>query len=83
MNIIVWVIVGAISGWLAGQVVRGYDLGLIRNIIVGLVGAFLGGWLFGHLGISRPGGLIGEIIVSFCGAVALLIIVRVAARIFG
>ena len=82
-SIVIWIIVGAVSGWLAGQVVRGYDLGLMRNIIIGLVGAFVGGWLFGRLGIVKPEGLIGDIVVSFCGAAALLIIVRVAARIFG
>ncbi len=75
-NIIIWIIVGAISGWLAGQVVRGYDFGLLRNIIIGLVGAFVGGWLFGLLGIGRPGGLVGEVVVSFCGAAILLILVR-------
>ena len=83
MNFIIWIIVGAISGWLAGQVVRGYDFGLVGNIIIGLVGAFAGGWLFGKLGIIPPGGLIGDIIVSFCGAAVLLVVVRLVARIFG
>ena len=38
-------VVGAIAGWLAGQIVRGYGFGLIGNIVVGIVGAFIGGWL--------------------------------------
>lgn len=83
MNFIVLIIVGAISGWLASQVIRGYDLGLFRNILIGLVGAFVGGWLFQQLNILPPGGLIGDIVVAFCGAAVLLIVVRVLARIFG
>ncbi len=83
MNLIIWLIIGAISGWLAGQVVRGYNLGLVRNVIVGLVGAVIGGWLFSRLGLAAPGGLIGEIVVSFCGAAVFLIVVRFAARMFG
>lgn len=77
MNLLIWLLVGAIAGWLAGQVVRGRDFGLIVNIVVGLVGAVLGGWLFSLLKISTPGGFLGDIIVAFFGAVALLLLVRV------
>ena len=44
-SIIVWLIVGAIAGWLAGMVVKGGGFGLIGDIIVGIVGAFIAGWL--------------------------------------
>ena len=83
VNLLIWLVVGALSGWLAAQVIRGRDLGLLRNILVGLIGGFLGGWLFGVLLIARPSGFLGEVIVSFCGAVVLLLVVRVLFRLFG
>ncbi|EKD89498.1 MAG: hypothetical protein ACD_34C00015G0001, partial [uncultured bacterium] len=52
MNILIWIIVGAIAGFLADAVIKGINLGLIGKILVGIVGGLLGGWLFGVLGIS-------------------------------
>jgi uncharacterized membrane protein YeaQ/YmgE (transglycosylase-associated protein family) len=43
--IIVWLVIGAIAGWLAGQVVTGGGFGLVGDIIVGIIGAIVGGWL--------------------------------------
>ena len=68
-GIIAWLVIGAIAGWLAGQVVKGGGFGLIVDIIVGIVGAVIGGFLAGALGISTGGGIIGSIIVAFIGAV--------------
>ena len=45
-TLLIWIIVGAIAGWLAGLIVKGYGFGLVGNIVLGIVGAFLGGWLF-------------------------------------
>jgi uncharacterized membrane protein YeaQ/YmgE (transglycosylase-associated protein family) len=42
-SLIVWLIIGAIAGWLAGQIVKGYGLGLVGNIVVGIVGAIIAG----------------------------------------
>ena len=50
-SIIIWLIVGAIAGWLAGMVVKGGGFGLIGDIIVGIVGAVIAGWLLPQLGI--------------------------------
>jgi uncharacterized membrane protein YeaQ/YmgE (transglycosylase-associated protein family) len=75
-GIIAWLVIGAIAGWLAGQVVKGGGFGLIVDIIVGIVGAVIGGFLAGVLGISIGGGIIGSIIVAFIGAVILLFILR-------
>ena len=47
-NLIYVLIVGAISGWLAGEIKRGFGFGLIGNIIVGIIGAFVGNWVFGQ-----------------------------------
>lgn len=79
-TLLIWILVGAVAGWLAGLVVRGFGFGLIGNIIVGIIGAFLGGWLFGTLGIAIGAGIINTIFTAFIGAVVLLLIVRVIKR---
>lgn len=81
MNNLIWfLIIGAIAGWLAGLLMKGGGFGLLGDIIVGIVGAFLGGWLFGVLGIHIGGGLVGSLIVAFIGAVVLLFLVRLIKR---
>lgn len=79
-SIIVWLIVGAIAGWLAGMVVRGGGFGLIGDIIVGIIGAVIAGWLLPRIGIIIGGGFIAAVINAFIGAVILLIIVRLLRR---
>jgi uncharacterized membrane protein YeaQ/YmgE (transglycosylase-associated protein family) len=79
-TLLIWIIVGAVAGWLAGLIVKGYGFGLIGNIILGIVGAFLGGWLFAQLNIVIMPGLIGTIIAATVGAVVLLLLVRVLRR---
>ncbi|MFN3462736.1 MAG: GlsB/YeaQ/YmgE family stress response membrane protein [Terricaulis sp.] len=79
-TILIWILVGAIAGWLAGLVVRGFGFGLIGNIVVGIIGAFLGGWLLGVLGVAIGAGIINTIFTAFIGAVVLLLIVRVIKR---
>lgn len=79
-GILVWLIIGAVAGWLAGLVVKGGGFGLVVDIIVGIVGAFIGGWLAGLVGISLGGGLLGSIITATIGAVVLLFVVRLFKR---
>jgi uncharacterized membrane protein YeaQ/YmgE (transglycosylase-associated protein family) len=79
-TVLIWILVGAIAGWLAGLVVRGFGFGIVGNIIVGIIGAFLGGWLLGMAGLGVGGGIIGSIFTAFIGAVVLLLIVRVFKR---
>jgi uncharacterized membrane protein YeaQ/YmgE (transglycosylase-associated protein family) len=79
-GIIIWLIVGAIAGWLAGMVVKGGGFGLIGDIIVGIVGGIIAGWLLPQLGIVIGGGIVGDVIDSFIGAVILLIIIRLIKR---
>jgi uncharacterized membrane protein YeaQ/YmgE (transglycosylase-associated protein family) len=79
-GIIIWLIVGAIAGWLAGMVVKGGGFGLIGDIIVGIIGAFIAGWLLPQLGIVIGSGIVGAIIDAFIGAVILLIILRLVKR---
>jgi uncharacterized membrane protein YeaQ/YmgE (transglycosylase-associated protein family) len=82
-NIIWWLIVGGIAGWLAGKVL-GEAHGIVGDLIVGVVGAFLGGWLFHEAELSMPiRGLPGTIAVAFVGAVVLLLALRLVARLRG
>lgn len=75
-DLIWWIVVGLIAGFLASMVMRGGGYGIVGDIIVGIVGAILGGWLFSLLGISAGGGLIGSIIIAFIGACILIAILR-------
>jgi uncharacterized membrane protein YeaQ/YmgE (transglycosylase-associated protein family) len=79
-GIIIFLIVGAIAGWLAGMVVKGRGFGLLGDIIVGIIGALIAGWLLPRLGIYIGAGIISQIIEAFIGAVILLIILRLIKR---
>ena len=79
-HIIIWLIIGAIAGWLAGMVVRGGGFGLIGDIIVGIIGAVIAGWLFPFLGIHLGAGIVAAIIDAFIGAVILLVVLRLIPR---
>jgi len=79
-DLIVWLVIGAIAGWLAGLIVKGYGLGLIGNIVVGIIGAFIAGWLLPRIGIVIGGGMIASIINATIGAVVLLVIVGLFKR---
>jgi uncharacterized membrane protein YeaQ/YmgE (transglycosylase-associated protein family) len=79
MNLLIFLLIGALAGWLAGVVMKGRGLGVLGNIIVGVIGAFLGGWLLPMLGVSF-GGDIGLFITAFIGAVILLAIVGLIKR---
>lgn len=79
-SLLVWLIVGALAGWLAGVIVKGYGFGLIGNIVVGIVGAFIAGWLFPRLGVGLPAGIVGAIIYAAIGAIILLVIIGLVRR---
>lgn len=76
-SIIVFLIVGAIAGWLAGVIVKGFGFGLLGNIVVGIVGAFIAGWLFPQLGWGVGGGFLWAIVHATIGAVILLVLLRI------
>ena len=79
INLLVWIIVGGIAGWLASLVVQGTGMGIVGDITVGVVGALIGGFVlsllapgaFGFAGVN-----LGSLIIAFIGAVILLFIVR-------
>jgi uncharacterized membrane protein YeaQ/YmgE (transglycosylase-associated protein family) len=68
-------VIGAIAGWLAGQIMEGYGFGLIGNIVVGIVGAVIAGWLLPRLGFVLIGGIGAAIINALIGAVILLAVI--------
>jgi uncharacterized membrane protein YeaQ/YmgE (transglycosylase-associated protein family) len=78
-GVIAWLIVGAIAGWLAGQVMSGGGYGLLGDIVVGIIGAFIGGFVLSLFGIAGTAGFIGSIVVAFIGAVILVAILRALA----
>ena len=74
MGIIISLLVGAVSGWLAGQIMKGGGYGLLWNIILGLLGGLVGPWLFAQLNISAGAGIVGEIITAAAGAVVIVFV---------
>ncbi len=74
-GIIAWLVVGLISGWLAGLFMRGRGYGIVWDIILGLVGAFVGGLICSFF-VQGWTGFWGTILVSFIGACILIAIVR-------
>ena len=81
MSIIIWLIVGAIAGWLAGQFVKGSGFGLIGDIIVGIVGAVIAGWLLPLIHFPTiDGEFVNAVIDAFIGAVILLVVIKLVRR---
>ena len=78
IGILVWIIVGAIAGFLASKVLSGKGMGLLWDIVVGILGAFVGGWLAGLVGIKVDTGsfTVSGLLSAFVGAVILLAIFR-------
>lgn len=82
MEILSWIIVGLIAGWLAGMVVKGSGFGVIGDIIVGIIGALVGGFIAANV-FGVPGAVDGinltSIIVAFLGAVLAVFLARAVA----
>jgi uncharacterized membrane protein YeaQ/YmgE (transglycosylase-associated protein family) len=70
-SLLMVLVIGALAGWLAGNIMKGSGFGAIGNMVVGIIGAVVGGFLFKFLGVAT-GGLIGSLITATVGAVALL-----------
>jgi uncharacterized membrane protein YeaQ/YmgE (transglycosylase-associated protein family) len=79
-DLIVWLVIGAIAGWLAGLLVKGYGFGLIGNIVVGIVGAVIAGWLLPSIGFVLVGGILAAIVNAVIGAVILLLVIGLFNR---
>ena len=79
-SLLIVLLVGAVAGWLAGLIVKGYGYGLLGNIVIGIVGAFVAGLIFPSLGLSIGSGIAGAIIHATIGAVILLFLIRLVKR---
>jgi uncharacterized membrane protein YeaQ/YmgE (transglycosylase-associated protein family) len=79
-SLIIFLVIGAVAGWLAGVIVRGYGFGLPGNIVTGVIGSFIGGWLFTHFHLIHGRGLFGAVIGATIGAVILLFLIRLVRR---
>ena len=81
MNLIVWLVVGGIIGWLASIIMRtDAQQGIFLNIVVGIIGAFIGGLIFSGGSINNAGLNLYSFLVSLLGAVILLAIVNLFRR---
>ena len=74
MDIVLFLLIGLLAGWLAGKIMKGRGFGLFGNFAVGVVGALLGGLLFKLLGIATTN-IIGSLVTAIVGAIVLLAIV--------
>ena len=79
-SLIVWLIIGAVAGFLAGLIVTGYGFGTVGNIVVGILGALLGGALLPRLGLFNGGDIVGQIVSATLGAVLLLFVIGLVRR---
>jgi uncharacterized membrane protein YeaQ/YmgE (transglycosylase-associated protein family) len=81
-NILIWLILGAIVGWIAAGIV-GTTSSLVTDILVGIAGSFIGGWIMGRLGrgkeVMRPGEFFSwrGFLTALLGAIVLLVIVKI------
>ena len=73
LDIILYLLFGAVAGWLAGQIMRGGGFGLIWNIIIGIVGSVVGGFVAGLFGIKSDN-FIGSFVISVVGAIICLLL---------
>jgi uncharacterized membrane protein YeaQ/YmgE (transglycosylase-associated protein family) len=80
LQLIGFLIMGAIVGWLAGKIMSGHGYGIIWDVVLGIVGSFLGGFLFTLIFGSQPAGLVISFVVALIGAVILVAIVHMLRR---
>ena len=81
-NVVVYIVVGLIAGFLASRVVLGKGRGWLMDILIGIVGAIVGGWLANqlHIQVNLGPDILNKIIIAFVGAVILLLIWRLIFR---
>lgn len=79
-ELLIFLAIGLVAGWLAGLVLGGG--GLLRNLVVGVIGSFVGGWLLSSAGLTLPieNALISQIITATIGAIVVIALARVIAR---
>lgn len=78
IGLIITLAIGAVAGWLAGQLTSGGGFGILGNIVIGVIGAVVAGFLLG--GLLPIGGLGGQIISATIGAVIVIFALRLIKR---
>ena len=76
MEIVIFLLIGASAGWIAGRIMEGGGFGLIGNMIVGVIGSVLGRYLAGMVGVGVEGGIFTSLLTAVGGAVILLFVVE-------
>lgn len=79
--LLILLLIGAVAGFLAGVIVKGYGFGVLGNIVIGIVGAVVAGALLPRVGLFPGGDIIGQIISATIGAVGLLVAIGLVRRI--
>ena len=77
MAIVIFLLIGATAGWIAGRIMEGGGFGLLGNMIVGVIGSVLGKYLAGRVGIGLEGGIFTSLLTAVVGAVILLFVVGI------
>jgi uncharacterized membrane protein YeaQ/YmgE (transglycosylase-associated protein family) len=82
VNILLWVVLGAVAGWIASMIMgRDAQMGAVANIIVGILGALIGGFLFNLVGLAGDTGFnLWTLVVAIVGAIVLLFVVGLVRR---
>ncbi|MFQ5651556.1 MAG: GlsB/YeaQ/YmgE family stress response membrane protein [bacterium] len=80
MNLIIFLVIGLVAGWLSGQVVKGRGFGLVGNLVVGVVGAVIGGMLFGKTAMMTNMGMVGTLVSALVGAIILLGVIALVKK---
>jgi uncharacterized membrane protein YeaQ/YmgE (transglycosylase-associated protein family) len=81
MNIIAWLVLGGIAGWIGSLVINRRGEGLLLDIVLGVVGAFVGGFLFNMFGAAGVTGFnLYSMIVAVIGAVVVLFVYHALVR---
>ena len=80
LGVIIWLLIGAIAGWLAGLIMKGGGFGILGNIVAGIVGAAIAGAILPRIGLYIGGGALGDIINAVIGACILLFVIGLIKR---
>ena len=80
IDFVIWLLVGVVAGWLAGQVMKGRSYGMTGNIAIGIIGSVVSGFTFDWLNLMDIGDLMDPLIAGVIGAVVLLTLAALFRR---
>jgi uncharacterized membrane protein YeaQ/YmgE (transglycosylase-associated protein family) len=80
MQILWFLLIGAMAGWLAGLLTKGQGFGVLGNVVVGVVGAVIGGHIEQFLGVAVGHGFVSSLMTAIAGALVLLFIINLIRK---